>query len=361
VKVKGSWFPRSINGRAMALCAYIRCVLMAIAICCESWRNGAYDVVIVDQVSVAVLIIRAFSRSKVLFYCHFPDLLLASPKGALHKMYRIPLNALEQWSTGAAHSILVNSEFTKSIFSETFTRLAKRGIEPYVLYPAVKIPEESVLEDMKLKWRESLPKDVVTMIEDGPVFVSINRFERKKNIGLAIKALQYLHADGKKKDPCLIVAGGYDVRLAENVEHLEELRSLAKELHVDHRVSFLPSFTDEQRLALLVNAVAVLYTPTNEHFGIVPVEAMASETPVIACNSGGPLESIGTKEQIGEHRAGFLVEPIATEFAKAMKSCVDPNASRLMGKHARKRAIDNFSRHAFGNTLNAIVLQLVQK
>lgn len=36
------------------------------------------------------------------------------------------------------------------------------------------------------------------------------------------------------------------------------------------------------------NCLAVLYTPEREHFGIVPVEAMYNQVPVIACNSGGP-------------------------------------------------------------------------
>jgi glycosyltransferase involved in cell wall biosynthesis len=38
----------------------------------------------------------------------------------------------------------------------------------------------------------------------------------------------------------------------------------------------------------LQNCVGVLYTPEREHFGIVPIEAMYNEAPVIACNSGGP-------------------------------------------------------------------------
>jgi alpha-1,3/alpha-1,6-mannosyltransferase len=42
----------------------------------------------------------------------------------------------------------------------------------------------------------------------------------------------------------------------------------------------------------LNNAIAVLYTPSNEHFGIVPVESMFMKTPVLACNNGGPLESV---------------------------------------------------------------------
>ena len=51
--------------------------------------------------------------SQVLFYCHFPDLLLARPRSRLHAAYRRPLDWAEQTSTGAADCIVVNSEFTK--------------------------------------------------------------------------------------------------------------------------------------------------------------------------------------------------------------------------------------------------------
>ncbi|RYG53875.1 glycosyltransferase, partial [archaeon] len=65
-------------------------------------------------------------------------------------------------------------------------------------------------------------------------------------------------------------------------------------------VTFIRSFTDEQKRALLSAAAAVLYTPTNEHFGIVPLEAMLAGRPVVAVASGGPLESIANNE------TGFL-------------------------------------------------------
>jgi alpha-1,3/alpha-1,6-mannosyltransferase len=51
---------------------------------------------------------------------------------------------------------------------------------------------------------------------------------------------------------------------------------------------FLTSISNELRKSLLINAACVLYTPTNEHFGIVPCEAMYCNVPVIADNSGGP-------------------------------------------------------------------------
>ena len=38
----------------------------------------------------------------------------------------------------------------------------------------------------------------------------------------------------------------------------------------------IQSFTDAERGALLAAACAVVYTPMNEHFGIVPLEAMAA-------------------------------------------------------------------------------------
>ena len=74
----------------------------------------------------------------------------------------------------------------------------------------------------------------------------------------------------------------------------------------------MASFTDAQRGALLAAAAGVLYTPPGEHFGIVPLEAMAAGRPVIACASGGPLESVA------HGRTGFLCDPGPAAFAAAM-------------------------------------------
>lgn len=87
------------------------------------------------------------------------------------------------------------------------------------------------------------------------------------------------------------------------------------------QVWLLPSFLDAQRAALLAACRAVIYTPENEHFGIVPLEAMASSRPVIACNSGGP------KESVLSGITGFLCEPQPRQFAHAMEQllvCLPP-------------------------------------
>jgi len=92
--------------------------------------------------------------------------------------------------------------------------------------------------------------------------------------------------------PLLVLAGGYDARIEENVTHFQELKRLACMLDIEHEVLFLPSVSEDIKCFLMRHAVGLLYTPVNEHFGITPLESMALARPVIACNTGGPCETI---------------------------------------------------------------------
>ncbi|RYQ99483.1 hypothetical protein Ahy_B07g087417 isoform A [Arachis hypogaea] len=180
-------------------------------------------------------------------------------------------------------------------------------------------------------------------------FLSINRFERKKNIELAISAFAMLHSP----EASLTIAGGFDIRLKENVEYLEELKALAEREGVSNRIRFITSCSTTERNALLSECLCVIYTPKDEHFGIVPVEAMAAYKPVIACNSGGPLESVKNDE------TGFLCDPIPEEFSSAMAKFIkDPKEAERMGREARKHVVDSFSTHTFGQSLNRYIVDI---
>jgi len=48
------------------------------------------------------------------------------------------------------------------------------------------------------------------------IMTSLNRYERKKGIDLALRAFA-LHQQNTNGDEILVVAGGYDTRLEENV------------------------------------------------------------------------------------------------------------------------------------------------
>lgn len=152
-----------------------------------------------------------------------------------------------------------------------------------------------------------------------------------------------------------MVAGGYDDRVAENVQHFAELKELAAQLGLGDCVTFLRSPSDSLKVALLRGSAAVLYTPSREHLGIVPVEAMYCCCPVIAVNSGGPLESVAGGE------TGFLCEPTAEAFSEAMQRLVrEPQLRRDMGQAGRKRVQDKFSLQAFSDQLHGYIVGLSQ-
>jgi alpha-1,3/alpha-1,6-mannosyltransferase len=90
----------------------------------------------------------------------------------------------------------------------------------------------------------------------------------------------------------LVCAGGYDPSVPHNVKTLEELKELSQrnglayellskddrtKQWTDKSVVFLTDVTEIQKIQLLKSCLVLLYTPSNEHFGIVPVEAMLSE------------------------------------------------------------------------------------
>lgn len=359
VTVYGDFLPRNIFNRLYAVCAYLRCLYVAI---CMVLFWPPFDVVIVDQVSVVVPVLKWKKASKILFYCHFPDMLLAKSTTRLRKLYRKPIDWLEETTTGQADHVLVNSEFTLTTFAKTFTALHRKGIKPSILYPAVDMSHQPGSDEVATPASGNLTPEWPRHFPETPFFLSINRFERKKNIGLAISAFARVRdhvnengrPDGTEADVRLVIAGGYDELLAENREHLQELKKLAAEKGILDRVDFEPSCSTSRKNALLASCICVIYTPTGEHFGIVPLEAMAAEKPVIACNSGGP------KETVIHTVTGFLCEPTDASFASAMKLLmVEPSRTETMGLAARKHVEQNFSRTVFGTRLNSIVEDLV--
>jgi len=49
---------------------------------------------------------------QVMFYCHFPDMLLTDRCTVVKWLYRAPIDWLEERTTGMADCVLVNSQFT---------------------------------------------------------------------------------------------------------------------------------------------------------------------------------------------------------------------------------------------------------
>ena len=344
VSCAGDWLPRHCCQKGYAFWAYLRMIYIAIYLVFFSGQK--FDVIVCDQISACIPVLR-WSGAKVLFYCHFPDQLLTKRQNWLKKIYRWPIDRLEESTTGKADQVLVNSRFTAHVFHSTFKSLAH--IHPMVLYPSLNF---STFDQNPSDLGDTLPPQVKHM------FLSINRYERKKNLRLAIEAFSTL-VENMDSLQCpkvhLVMAGGYDERVVENKEHYMELRRMAEDLKISDQVTFLRSFTDQQKVVLLSHCTSLIYTPSNEHFGICPLEAMFMRRPVIAVNSGGPLETVV------DGKTGFLCDPTADAFARQMLHFIqNPRASRVMGEAGRDHVIENFSFEAFTEKLNAIVSKLCE-
>lgn len=212
MRVHGDWLPRTILGKLYAFCAVVRVLL--VTLCVAVYYINDLDVFVVDQVSISIPFLRALGKP-VLFYGHFPDKLLCIRSDSPWKrLYRVPLDYLEEITTAASDIIVANSKFSRGVFQEVFPRLQSKTLG--VLYPPV---------DVKA-YKATAEADVE---RDSGLFVSLNRFERKKNVALAIEALVELRnrlPSDEFQRVKLIVAGGYDPLNAENKEHLIELQDV---------------------------------------------------------------------------------------------------------------------------------------
>lgn len=93
----------------------------------------------------------------------------------------------------------------------------------------------------------------------------------------------------------------------------------------------MPSVSDSTRAHLLLTSLCTLYTPSREHFGIVPLEAMYAGSPVIARDSGGP------RETVEEGETGWRCGEEGGEWAeKVVRLIKERGLKEEMGEKVRK-------------------------
>ena len=154
----------------------------------------------------------------------------------------------------------------------------------------------------------------------GDFFLFAGRLDRLKRVDLLIEAIA--HAS---KDVRLKIAGRGPLEAS--------LRELAAARGVASRVDFLGFVSDEELLTLLATARAAVYTPVNEDYGYVTLEAFLSgKTLVTTSDTGGVLE-FATAEN------GFVAEPTAQSLGDAMTRAWNTSTARLreMAEVGRKK------------------------
>ena len=107
----------------------------------------------------------------------------------------------------------------------------------------------------------------------------------------------------------------------------------------DTNVEFLGWRTDEE-IRQLYRTASVVLLPGTEDFGIVPVEAQACGTPVVALAAGGACETV-----IDGETGALVPVPDAHAFADAIRGVVDGRLDRaVIRRNAERFSVDAFKR-----------------
>jgi len=132
--------------------------------------------------------------------------------------------------------------------------------------------------------------------EKGPLIGVLGRLDPQKGQEVFLRAVPALVK--KHANAHFVIAGD---ETAGEADYKNSLERLCKNLAIREHVTFLPFTNDVPRLLAALNIVVL---PSYfETYGLVVIEAMAMERPVIATNAGG------VPEIITDGRTGILVEP----------------------------------------------------
>lgn len=248
-------------------------------------NEGGYDIVHIDQVSYckAILllprlrvptIVYSHEASKSRYYGSLGD----SQDGQAWTAWRLykrvcdMTSRFSQWlrdrhdisATRHAKTIVSNSCYTKETFFQRYGRLATvcpYGVDTETFRPLSLNGERMVL--------------------------SVGRLVRAKQHHLVIEAVGRID---KSRRPRVIIATPEDSDRRESPIYSEWLERLAQERGVELEVRVNPS---QSELVRLYNqAIALIFVPIMEPFGLVALEAMACGTPVIGIREAGIRESV---------------------------------------------------------------------
>lgn len=292
--------------------------LMPLAV--EQLDLGAYDLVISSSFAVAKGVLTGPDQLH-LSYVHSPmryawdmqhTYLRESgvDRGAKSWIARALLHRMRLWDVRTANGVdgyAANSHYIARRIRKTYRREAE------VIYPPVRVPA------------------TFTPADKQGYFFTASRLVPYKNVRSIVAAFRQLPAER------LVVAGDGPER--------------AKlEAGAGPNVRFV-GFVDDAELSRLMAGAAAFVFAAEEDFGIVPIEAQAHGTPVIALGRGGTRESIVTT---GPWPTGlFFAEPEATAIANAVRTFISD--SRLFDPMNCHRNALRFSEQQFASKFLAFV------
>ena len=231
----------------------------------QSFDFSDYDVIIVSATGAYQPNIINKKNAKQICYCHTPPRYLYGYATAREQSKNPVMKAFIAIMMHILRMVDFASSKQVDVFIANSQNIAQRIKKFYrkdaiVVYPPVSVPNK------------------LEVVKKGNYFLAGGRLARPKHVDLLVKACSTMGVSLKVFGKSF---AGYG----------EQLQKIA-----GPTIEFLGEISDEQKSELMKHAKAFLFAAEDEDFGIVPVEAQAFGTPVIAYNSGGVKETVIDKK-----------------------------------------------------------------
>jgi glycosyltransferase involved in cell wall biosynthesis len=185
-----------------------------------------------------------------------------------------------------------------------------------IIYPSI---------DFRKYSRQKVKKDIY--------YVAASRFVPYKKIDLLIETFNDL-----KNKKLYIIGDG---------ERFEQYKLLAK----SKNIKFLGWVSEKDKISVFSKARALIY-PAFEDFGIVPIEAQACGTPVIAYGKGGLRDTVVSK---GANKTGIFFNSQTIEAIKKAILNFERKESEFLSIHCKQNA-KRFDHKYFKEAIKTFVL-----
>jgi glycosyltransferase involved in cell wall biosynthesis len=208
-----------------------------------------------------------------------------------------------------------------------------KRLEKYLKEEIILIPNSC--KDFSLfKDKKTAIKEELNIPLDAKCIGSLGRFSRPKGFLELIKIFNTLALEHPNLH-CIL--GGSSSSEIEH-EYFKEVKTLAGNSPYSNRIRFLGNVNNE-KFYPIIDIYLLISINSIESFGLVAIEAMSSNIPVVATGKGGPLEII-------EHeKTGFLVYDNSLEgFSKYISSLLSSNDLYIgIAKNARDLYLNKYT------------------
>lgn len=269
-----------------------------------------YDVVLSSSATVAKYV--RVPNGRHICYCYIPTRAIwqfgeyfgSSWKAKLVKLFLPYLRKRDLQASKRVDSFIAISEATKRYIRETY------GRDSEVIYSPINLDSFHVA------------------VEKKDHFLVVSRLEQWKKVDYAIEAFNRIGM------PLRIIGTGIEE---------SRLRAMAK-----HNIEFLGAVDDETLAREYGEARAVIFTPYLE-YGLIPLEAIASGTPVICYGKGGITETMvpwsGGLAATDSPTAVFFYEQTADALTSAIREFETATFDAYeLAKHASRWGVTEFKK-----------------